>query len=75
MPGGEQRDAQELLPGDRPLVEAEHAEPVEHDREAELARDDGGRHAAGAELAHRDQRGEHDQDAAEAAEDPVVPGG
>ena len=54
------------------LLEPEHAEPVEHDRGGELARDRRRSDAAGADRAHGDQRREHVGGAEHAAEQ-VVP--
>src|SRR5215213_4750824 len=55
-PGREQHDTEHLRPGDRLLVEAEHPDAVEHDRQRELAGDHGGGYAAGAELADGHER-------------------
>ena len=40
--GGEQRDAEHLRPSYRLLVETEHSEAIENDRQPKLARDDRG---------------------------------
>ena len=49
-PGQQQGDAQQPLPGERRLLEAQDAHPVDHDRGGELAGDRRGGDAAGPDL-------------------------